>query len=122
MASINMMDCRDCKENKIKIQAVASIAVPIQRGDAPYNFSLEQIEEAYSSAAQILAHLGPLLIRCNEPYEVVEGTLFSEAASYFRTLTQTLLRRDDISETMRGLVQFNELAIEIVSKRAMERD
>lgn len=120
MVLVNFKNCKDCQNSKIG--AIASIALLIQRGDIPYDFSLEQVEEAYASAAQILAHLGPPLVRSNDPSQDHEGVLFSEAASYFRTLTQALLRRDDVSETMRSLLQFNELAITIVSERVMERD
>ncbi|MEO5498964.1 MAG: hypothetical protein ABIR46_00525 [Candidatus Saccharimonadales bacterium] len=119
MAIVNHKNCKDCQENKLK--AVALIAVPIERGDIPYDFSLEQIEAAYATTAHILVHLAtPLLRSNNDPHEVVEGIDFLTAAGYFRTLTRALLRRNDVSETMRSLLQFNEVAIGFVCERIME--
>lgn len=97
---------KSIEEARRIIMSVREIAEPLQRGDLPCEFWPEDVLDAHANAALVLAYMTQHLQNVPNAIDHRDADVFTYANSYFRTLTQVLLRRDDVSEQTKKLLQF----------------
>lgn len=92
------------------IAEVRLIAEPLQRGDLPCDFTLDELFQAHTRAGNLVANLTEQVEWSLGVIDYQLYELLRYAHGYFRTLTQTLLQRDDVNERDKLLLRLSEIA------------
>lgn len=105
------------KEARRVLAEVKEVAVPIQRGDAPYNFSVHQLIEAHGKAVAVVTFATTQLVRVENAIDHRDADIFGEGSSYLRTLTVALMGADNVPEELKQLLQYFVIAPTFISEQ-----
>lgn len=96
---------------------VREVGDPLQRGDIPCDFTIEEVRQAHGRAALIVSYMTRELQNIRDAIDHRDADVFSGASSYLRTLSYVLLRSEEVSDEEKMVLQFCTIATSYVSMR-----
>lgn len=111
---------RNMAQARQVLSEISGIAEAWQHGDQPCDYTLDEIEEAHANAAAIVAFAGREFRRMPDPVMHRDIGVFTTANSYLRTLTQALLRSDNLNPRTKKLLDFCAIASSMMSEQIIQ--
>lgn len=96
---------------------VREVGEPLQRGDLPCDFTIDEVRQAHGRAALIVSYMTRELQHLRDAIDHRDADVLSNASSYLRTLSYVLLRSEEVSDQEKMLLQFCAIATSFVSMR-----
>lgn len=97
------------------LELVREVGEPLERGDLPCDFTIEEIKQAHGRAALIMSYMTRELRTVRDAIDHRDADVFGQASSYLRTLSYVLLRSEDVTEQQKMVLQFCTIATSFVS-------
>lgn len=120
---ITVTDIASLADARQALNEVAEIANPIQRGDQPYSFDVEQLKEAMFAATEVLMFAEELLAPYRDAAINFKGSReLLEAGSYMRSIAHELEQHPEADEALRSQLGFYKRAPRYLSERIINVD